>query len=205
VTDLPVAGTTTAEAQLDGAVWVAAELDEVALESSSLRRLRGSGGAWTRSSFIDCAFDGADLAGLVTSDCSLVRCTVDGARLTGSQWLRSRWRAVTATDVVADGVSAHGSTWTDVTVTGGRWHELDLTDARLERVAFLDCDLRGARFHAARCVDVRLLGCRLDGVVGVGGLRAATLGWSDAVGLLPSLARELGITVLDDDARAAGG
>jgi uncharacterized protein YjbI with pentapeptide repeats len=204
VTDLPAAGTTTADAQLDGAVWVAAELDEIALESCSLRRLRGSGGAWTRSSFVDCTFDGADLAGLVTSDCSLVRSTLDGARLSGSQWLRSRWRGVTGSDLVADAVSAHGSTWTDVTLTSGRLRELDLTDARLERVAFLDCDLREARFHAARCVDVRLIGCQLAGVVGVGGLRAATLGWSDAVGLLPSLARELGITVLDDDTRAGG-
>lgn len=200
---LPAAGTTTADARLDGAVWIGAELDEVALEGATMKRLRGAGGTWTRSSFVDCALDGADLAGLVTSDCSLVRTTLDGARLTGSQWLRSRWRGVSGTDLVAEGLTAHGSTWTDVELTGARLRELDLSDARLQRVRLVDCDLSGARFHAARCTDVTLSGCRLDGVVGVAGLRGAVVGWSEAVGLLPALARELGI-VIEKDAAPAG-
>lgn len=195
---LPEAGTTTSDARLDGAVWIGAELDEVAMEGASMRRLRGAGGTWSRSSFVDSALDGADLAGLITTDCALVRCSLDGARLTGSQWLRSRWRGVTGADVVADSLTAHGSSWTDVTLTGARLRELDLSDARLERVRFVDCELSGARFHATRCSDVTFTGCRLDGVVGVTGLRGATVSWSDAVGLLPALARELGVRILDD-------
>ncbi len=198
MTSLPEPGTTTADADHDGGVWIGAELDEVALESSSMRRLRAAGGTWTRVTLIDCALDGADLAGLVTADSSLVRTTIDGARLTGSQWLRSRWRGITASDVVAGSVSAHGSSWTDVVLRESRLTALDLSDARLERVGFVDCDLRGARFAGMRCSDVTFTGCDLDGATGPAGLRGATLGRSDAISLLGSLATELGITVLDE-------
>lgn len=197
MTDLPSHGTTTSSASFDGGVWIGAELDEVALESSSLRRLCGSGGIWTRTSFIDCALDGADLAGVITTDSSLVRCTLDGARLTGSQWLRSRWRQLDATDVVADTLSAHGSTWTDVTLTGARLRDLDLSEAKLVRVRFVDCDLTQARFAGVRCSDVTFRGCTLDGITGVTGLRGARLARADAASALPALAAELGIRVID--------
>lgn len=198
MTDLPTAGTTTANTSYDGAVWVGAELDEVALESCTLTRLRGSGGTWTRTSMLGCTLEHADLAGVITRDSSLVRCTLDGARLTGSQWLRSRWREVSASDLVADTLSAHSSTWTDVTLTDARLRELDLTDARLTRVRFVDCDLTGARFGGLQCTEVSFSGCTLDGVVGVTGLRGATLERADAASALPALAAELGIRVSEE-------
>lgn len=197
MTDLPTAGTTTASAAFDGTVWIGADLEEVALESCTLTQLRGSGGTWTRTSFIDCALDGADLAGVVTTDSSLVRCSLDGARLTGSQWLRSRWRHLDASDLVADTLSAHGSSWTDVTLTGARLRELDLSEAKLVRVRFVDCDLGAARFTGARCSDVSFSGCTLEGLTGVTGLRGASLERADAESALPALAAELGIRVLD--------
>lgn len=198
MTELPPAGTTTSAAAFDGAVWIGAELDEVAVESSTLTRLRASGGIWTRTSFIDCALDGADLAGVVTTDSSLVRTTLDGARLTGSQWLRSRWRQLDATDLVADTLSAHGSSWTDVTLTDARLRDLDLSEARLVRVRFVECDLSGARFTGLRCSDVSFDGCTLEGVTGITGLRGSHLGRSDAASALPSLAAELGIRVVEN-------
>lgn len=198
MTDLPAPGTTTSATSFDGAVWIGTELDEVAVESCTLRRLRASGGTWTRTSFIDCALDGADLAGVVTTDSSLVRCTLDGARLTGSQWVRSRWRQLDVTDLVADTLSAHGSTWTDVTLTGARLRDLDLSEAKLVRVRFVDCDLTGARFAGVRCANVSFSGCTLDAITGVTGLRGAHLGRSDAAGALPALAAELGIRVIDN-------
>ncbi|GAB2618623.1 pentapeptide repeat-containing protein [Pseudactinotalea suaedae] len=198
MTALPPAGTTTSAAAFDGAVWIAAELDEVAVESSTLTRLRASGGTWTRTSFIDCALDGADLAGVMTTDSALVRCTLDGARLTGSQWLRSRWRQLDVTEAVAEELSAHGSTWTDVTFTKTRLRDLDLSEARLVRVRFVDCDLTGARFAGVRCSDVSFSGCTMEGITGVAGLRGARLGRSDAASALPALASELGIRVTDE-------
>ncbi|WP_420113257.1 pentapeptide repeat-containing protein [Pseudactinotalea sp.] len=195
MTDLPAAGTTTANTAYDGEVWIGAELDEVALESCTLTRLRGSGGTWTRTSLIGCTLEHADLAGLITRDSSLVRCTLDGARLTGSQWLRARWRQVRASDLVADSLSAHAGSWTDVTLTDARLRELDLTDARLTRVRFVNCDLSGARFTGLRCTEVSFSGCTLGGVVGVTALRGATLEWTDATSALPALAAELGIRV----------
>lgn len=205
MSETPAAGTTTIDADLDGAVWLGLDLDEVALEGCTLRRLRAGGGTWTRTSILDGDLTGADLAGLVTTDCSLVRSTVDGARLTGSQWLRSRWREVGAQDLVAESVGAHGSAWADVTLTGCRLAELDLTNARLERVRLSDCDLSGARFAGARCTDVTMTGCVLDGVTGLAGLRGATLAWSDGVSLLPAMAAELGIGLQRDGGPSGDG
>lgn len=199
MTDLPEAGTTTTGADLRRAVWVGAELEEVTLEDTPLTGLRAAGGTWTRSTVIGGDLSRSDLAGLQTSDCGLVRTTLDGARLTGSQWLRSRWRQVRGTDVVADCLAAHGSTWTDVELTDARLTELDLSEARLQRVRLVRCDLSRARFSGARCSDVTLVGCTLEGVVGIDGLRGASLAHGDAVSALPALAQHLGIRLIDDD------
>lgn len=191
----PDAGTTSTGLDLQSAVWIGAELEEVAIESSDLRRLRGAGGTWTRTSLLDCTLEGADLAGLVTTDSALVRCTLDGARLTGSQWMRARWRGTRGTDVVADDVAAHAAVLTDVTLVDCRLRGLNLEDARLERVRLIGCDLSGARFAGARCTDVELRGCTLTGVTGIGGLRGTTLGYEDALTMLPELTRELGLVL----------
>lgn len=195
MTALPESGATTTALDADGALWLAADLEDVSIEGGSLRRLRAAGGTWTRSTFMDCTFEGADLAGAVTRDCSLVRCSLDGARMTGSQWLRSRWREVSAHDLTADSLTAHHSAWTGVTITGSRLRELDLSDASLERVRFVDCDLTGARFAGTRCADVRFTGCTLSAITGVTGLRGAALDWADGVSALDAIAAELGIGI----------
>lgn len=194
----PEPGTTSTGLDLQGAVWIGAELDEVAIEGSDLRRLRAAGGTWTRTSLLDCTLEGADLAGLVTTDSALVRCTLDGARLTGSQWLRARWRGTQGRDVVADEVAAHAAVLTDVTLVDCRLRGLNLEDARLDRVRLIGCDLSGARFAGARCRDVELQGCTLTGATGIGGLRGSTVGHADAMTMLPELTRELGLVLAQD-------
>ncbi|MBK5248577.1 MAG: pentapeptide repeat-containing protein [Actinomycetales bacterium] len=194
-------GATESGLDLTGAVWAGGELDELDLDSSSLRRLRGAEGLWERCSFTGCALDGADLAGLRTRDCSLVRTTLDGARLVGSGWLRSRWREVSAQDLQADLISAHSSSWTDVTIRSSRLRQADFSDARLLRVAFVDCDLTEARFAGVRAQQVTFDGCTLAGITGVEGLRGASLAWSDAASVLPAIAAHLGIRLHDDAGR----
>lgn len=196
-------GATQTGAVFDGAVWAGAEIDELELDSSSLRNLRATAGRWDRCTFIDCRLMGADLAALATRDVGLVRVRLDQARLTGSSWVRSRWREVHLAGGVADELSAHSATWTDVTLTGTSLRKADFTGAQLQRVRFEACDLRGARFLGVSAREVSFTQCHLDGVQGSADLRGATMAWTDAVSLLPSMAQELGITI--EQAQAEGG
>src|SRR5699024_1903373 len=188
-------GATLTGASFEGAVWVGAEIDELDLDQGTLRRLRGAEGTWERCTFTDCDAGGADLAGLTTRDVGLVRTSLDGARLTGSSWLRSRWREVRLQDTVADALSAHSARWHDVTLTGTSLREADFTDAELNRVTFTGCDLSGARFAGMRAHRVTFTDCRLARIQGVDSLRGASLAWSDAVSALPSLADHVGIRI----------
>ncbi|HIZ37059.1 MAG TPA: pentapeptide repeat-containing protein [Candidatus Ruania gallistercoris] len=190
-----LSGASLTGANFEGAVWIGAEIDELELDEGSLRRLRAAEGTWERCTFTDCDAGGADLAGLTTRDVGLIRSTLDGARLTGSSWLRSRWREVSAEDAVADSLSAHSARWTDVTFTRTSLREADFTGAELSRVRFVDCDLSGARFGGLRAHRVTFTGCRLEGLSGADSLRGVELAWSDAVSALPSLASELGIRI----------
>jgi len=188
-------GATLTGASFDGAVWIGAEIDELDLDQGTLRRLRAAEGTWERCTFTDCDATGADLAGLTTRDVGLIRSTVGGARLTGSSWLRSRWREVRVEDAVADALSAHSARWHDVTVANTSLQEADFTGAELTRVHFTGCDLSGARFAGLRAHRVTFTGCRLAGIAGADSLRGTELAWSDAVSALPSLADQLGITI----------
>ncbi|WP_159623611.1 pentapeptide repeat-containing protein [Ruania rhizosphaerae] len=188
-------GATLTRRTFDGEVWIGAQIDELELDDSSLQRLRAAEGTWERCTFTDCDLTGADLAGLTTRDVGLVRTTLDGARLTGSSWLRSRWRDVEATDLVADLLSAHSATWTAVTLTGANLRQADFSGAALQRVRFVDCDLTEARFAGMRAQQVTMSGCRLEGITGVDALRGVTMTTEDAVGALGSFAAHLGITV----------
>lgn len=190
-----LSGSTLTGASFEGAVWIGAQIDELELDEGSLRRLRGGAGIWERCTFTDCDAGGADLAGLTTRDVGLIRSSLDGARLTGSSWLRSRWREVSVEDAVADSLSAHSARWTDVTFTRTSLREADFTGAELSRVRFVDCDLSGGRFGGMRAHRVTFTGCRLEGISGADALRGAELAWADAVSALPSLASQLGITI----------
>lgn|SRR5699024_2805478 len=188
-------GATLTGASFEGAVWVGAEIDELDLDQTILRRLRGAEGTWERCTFTDCDASGADLAGLTTRDVGLIRTTLEGARLTGSSWLRSRWREVRLQDTVADALSAHSARWYDVTLVRTSLREADFTGAELDRVHFTGCDLSRARFAGLRAHRVTFTDCRLAGIQGADSLRGAELAWSDAVSALPSLADQLGITI----------
>lgn len=183
---------------LDGQVWTGAEMSEMTLEDSSMRRLRATGGRWGQCVLIDCDLEGADLAGLTARDCSVLNSRLDRSRLTGSAWLRGRWRDIDAEDVQADQLTAFESSWRQVTLRRWRLREADFTGAQWHRVHLIDCDLTGARFSGLRASAVRLDGCTLAAVHGIEALRGASLAYSAAVTALPAMASHLGIDIHHD-------
>lgn len=193
-----LSGASHANLDLDGQVWIGAELDELSLEDCSMRRLRASGATWNQCQINSCDLDGADLAGLITRDSSLLGTRLDGSRLTGSSWLRGRWRDLEAEDVAADHLTAFDASWRSVTLRRWRLREADFTNATWRRVRLIECDLTGARFAGLNATDVQITGCTMDGIGGVDSLRGASVAWSDAVSALPALAAHLGITLHDD-------
>lgn len=73
--------------------------------------------------------------------------------------------------------------------------DVDFQGATLQQVRLLDCQLGGAQFQDAAMTTVDLRGSEIDGILGLGGLRGATIDSLQLAGLAARLAREAGITV----------
>src|SRR5690606_30356957 len=124
--------------------------------------------------------------------------TTVGVDLTGAVLPAVREAQVEGSDLGR--VRAVGGAWERVTLADCRLDGADLANVVWRGGSLLRCSLRevrmtGAQLSGLRCRDVRLRGCRLDGVGGVAGLRGARIAEEDALALLPALARELGITI----------
>ncbi|WP_324649908.1 pentapeptide repeat-containing protein [Georgenia sp. H159] len=186
---------TTAGVDLTGAV--VPELHEAQVENSDLGRLRAGGGQWERVTLADCRLDGADLANLVWRDGSLLRCSLREARMTGALLVGVRLRSTLLEGVQGTLTSWHGAQLRSVVLRGCDLSEATFTETVMEDVLLEDCVLTGAQLSGLRCRGVQLRGCRLDGIGGVAALRGARIAEEDAVALLPTLAREMGITIGD--------
>lgn len=148
----------------------------------------------------------SEIVDLVLSDCDVSAVVAQRSRLERAEVTRCRFRAVTwaggvLRDVVLDQVRAEDlsvrfSTLRRVVLRGCDLPGLDLTEASLERVRFERCTLRGARFDHATMSQVTLTGCDLAGASGATSLAGASMDLDDVLTLAPSLARELGITVV---------
>lgn len=184
---------TTSGVDLSGAVVPG--LREAQVEESDLSRIRAGGGDWVRVTLADCRLDGADLANLVWRDGSLLRCSLREARMTGALLVGVRLRSVLLEGVQGTLTSWHGAQLHGVVLRGCDLSEATFTDTVMDGVLLEDCTLTSAQLSGLRCRDVQLRGCRLDGVGGIGGLRGARIAEEDAIALLPSMARELGLTL----------
>lgn len=184
---------TTSGVDLSGAVVPG--LREAQVEESDLSRIRAGGGDWVRVTLADCRLDGADLANLVWRDGSLLRCSLREARMTGALLVGVRLRSVLLEGVQGTLTSWHGAQLRGVVLRGCDLSEATFTDTVMDGVLLEDCTLTSAQLSGLRCRDVQLRGCRLDGVGGIGGLRGARIAEEDAIALLPSMARELGLTL----------
>ncbi|HUP85201.1 MAG TPA: pentapeptide repeat-containing protein [Acidimicrobiales bacterium] len=171
-------------------------------------------GTWT-----DVVIRNARLAGVVVDDARFVDCRFEGCDLAGVRFTRLSMRRVELADCRMTGVDLGGAQLHDVRFTSCKLDDANLRGVRGERVTFVDtvlggtelalASLEGAVFEACKVagIDLRrasLAGaafpeCDLTDVLGVDGLKGAHLTPLQALQLAPRLAAELGITVLDDD------
>ena len=150
--------------------------------------------------FVDCRFEGCDLAGarfsrLVLRRVEFVECRLTGIDLGAAQLHDVRFSACKLDEANLRGTRGERVTFDDDTMLSGTEFALaDLADSvfsasRLDGVDFRRAVLRGATFPE----------CDLTDVLGVDGLKDAHLTRLQTLQLAPRLAAELGIHVLDDD------
>lgn len=194
-----LSGTWLTQDDLTTRAWAGVTVEESTFEECDLRRIRATSGVWRHVLVDRCFLEAADLAALDTADTSLLDTTLDGARLTGSTWLRSRWRDLDASELQADGLTAVNSSWHAVTIRDASLREADFTGSTWRHVQLIDCDLTAARFSALNVTGVSFSGCNLAGIVGIDSLRGATVGTDDAVSALGAMATHLGLRVQDGE------
>lgn len=145
----------------------------------------------------DSMFEGCDLANLRARDCSLVRVTLSGCRMTGLSWAGGGVREVEFSNCRMDMASFRFSMFKNVLFSGCKMEQTDFQEADLRGAHFERCDLSGAQFSKAQMEGTRFSDCSLAGINGVLSLRGAIVSSRDALALTYCLAGALGIKIED--------
>jgi uncharacterized protein YjbI with pentapeptide repeats len=162
-----------------------------------------------------CRFDGLDVATWGFRGARLVEAVFVGANIPVASGARSDWRDVEVRDSRFGSVEAYDTAWRGIRFTRCKLGYVNLRAAELLDVAFVDCTIdeidlldasaRRVAFEAtriatlnasgARLTDVDLRGADIGQVVGMAGLRGATISSEQLQLMAPALADLAGIVV----------
>jgi uncharacterized protein YjbI with pentapeptide repeats len=161
-----------------------------------------SGGSLMKASFTDCLIEHSNLANLRTDGSALIRVRIDGARLTGLQWIDGAFRDVTVQDSKVDLSVFRSSDFRATLFSDCNLTRADFAMADLCGAHFLRCDLTAAQFSGAKMAGARFTDCTLDGIGGVSAFDGARIVTGDLVGLSRAFAAALGISLELSDPQA---
>jgi uncharacterized protein YjbI with pentapeptide repeats len=163
-------------------------------EGEDLARVDWDGARLERVTFVECRFDDASMAELVTRRCVFDRCvltgvamsgsrheasaflscrfdraklfdvTWTGCKLTGSQFPGATLRPMTTTESDWSYTSLRGADLSGLDLSGLRLAEADLTDADLRDCDLTRADVRHARVQGAKLRGADLRGAETDGI-----------------------------------------
>lgn len=195
-----------AGADLDGLAFAGLDAAQIVLDGATVRDCRLSDvsareAAWRSTRFLDTVLERVSVS-VVRAPRSVWRdVRVEGVRLGSVEAYGSSWRSVHLIGCKLDFVNLRGAELLDVVLTDCVVDELDLGRATARRV-----ELRGTRVaqldvQQAVLQDVDLRGAELSRVVGLEGLRGATISTDQLTMLAPLLVTEWGIVVLDEPNR----
>jgi uncharacterized protein YjbI with pentapeptide repeats len=162
-----------------------------------------------------CRFDGLELATWAFRGTRVVESVFAGANIPVASGARSDWRDVEIRDSRFGSVEAYDTAWRGIRFTRCKLGYVNLRAAELLDVAFVDCTIdeidlldasaRRVAFEAtrittlnasgARLTDVDLRGADLGQVVGMAGLRGATISPEQLQLMAPALADLAGLVV----------
>ena len=170
--------------------------DEVELRDVAVVRARLSrGNLVSKPELVNVRLRDVDVAGFAAREGRADRVLVDAGRLRGVVWANGVLRDVELRGVRGDDLSVRFSTLRRVVFRDCELAGLDLTESVLDDVRFERCRLPGVRFHRAQVKTLRIEGCDLAGASGVEALAGASVHPDDLLGLAPSMAAALGLTV----------
>ena len=163
-------------------------------EDEDLAGVEWDGAVLERVTFVDCRFDDASLAELVTRRCVFERCVLTGVamsgarhegtaflscrfdraklfdvswtgcKLTGSQFPGATLRPMTSVESDWSYTSLRGADLSGLDLSGQKLTEADLGEADLRRCDLTRADLRHVRLHNTRLGGADLRGAETDGV-----------------------------------------
>lgn len=118
-----------------------------------------------------------------------------GSRLGVAELYESGLAEVRVADSKMDLVNLRGASVTDVELRGCTITELDLGGAKVRRLRVADTGISTLDLSGASLEHVDLRGARLERIIGLTGLRGATISPEQLVELAPALAEHLGLDV----------
>ena len=162
-----------------------------------------------------CRFDGLELGSWTLRGTHLLESVVAGANVPAVSGARSGWRDVEVRDSRFGSVEVYDTSWRgirftrcklgyvnlrsaellDVAFVDCTIDEIDLMDAAARRVSFDGCRIATLNASGAKLTDVDLRGADLGQVVGIEGLRGATISAEQLQLMAPAFAELLGLTV----------
>ena len=162
-----------------------------------------------------CRFDGLDLGSWALRGTHVLESVFAGANVPAVSGARSGWRDVEMRDSRFGSVEVYDTSWRGVRFTRCKLgyinlraaelldvafvdctiDEIDLMDATARRVSFDGCRIATLNSSGAKLTDVDLRGADLGQIVGVEGLRGATISAEQLQLMAPAFAELLGLTV----------
>lgn len=177
-------------------------------------------GAWEGLDLTDAVLSECLLDRLSLSDCALRGIRVSESMLTALNApvlaaARSRWRDTVVTGSRIGSAELFDSSLTGVRIEGSKLgyvnlrgailanviianctiDELDIGGSSAKRVAIVDCEIGTLDVTRATLADVDLRGSRFGTIMGIPGLRGATIDETQLAELAPHLAAEAGLTI----------
>jgi len=183
--------------QLDDEFCVGLDDDAVEIDHAVAQGIRVVARTWERADVSDVRIESCDLAGIGASSATLRRIEMTGSRLRDCTFAGSMVQDVAATDCTAEQLSLRFSTLQRVVFRNCPLSGTDFYGATFDKVWFEGCDLSGAKFDNATVRVLRIANCNLLGVTGALFLKGAVIDLDDLPPLAQSLAREVGITLVN--------
>lgn len=156
-------------------------------------------GSWTLrgARIVESVFDGVDVPVVSAARATLRDVEIRDSRFGSIEAYDGAWRGIRLTRCRLGFVNLRAAELLDVAFEDCTIDEIDLLDATARRVAFDRCRIRALNVGDATLTDVDLRGADLHEVVGMAGLRGATISPEQLQAMAPALAELAGVRVED--------
>lgn len=192
-----------ASEQLDGTAYAGIALDEWQVGvGTTIDGCRFTGlelGSWTLrgARIVESVFDGVDVPVVSAARATLRDVEIRDCRFGSIEAYDGAWRGIRFTRCKLGFVNLRATELLDVAFVDCTIDEIDLLDATARRVAFAGSRIGALNVGGATLTDVDLRGADLREVVGMAGLRGATISSEQLQLMASALAEQAGLRVED--------